>query len=132
MKKQIVFNKNSTTYKYITEMFLDGLSYTEIAKHLGLNKKLVLGVLKEQFGTKDSLYTNPKQPLSLPNVKNDIVLCQLALLANISPKVFNEFVNKVRDLNMDIVLTNPRLSYNKFFKKTPDLEFQGLNDEAWY
>lgn len=126
------FNKNSTTYKYICEMFLDGVNAKGIAKHLKISAKVVREVLLEKYDI--DYITNyrpgPDPALIFPNVQNDVFLCQLALLANIDKKTFNNFVEKVRDLNLDIIQAAPR--FTGTFRKTPDLEFDKDIFLPWY
>ena len=121
------FNKNSTTYKYICEMYKDGLSPFQIEKHLKINRKLVYGVLTEHYKmhiTAQKDYNPGPDPcLVLPNTKEDVTLCQLAFLANINRKTFDDFVNKVRDLNADVVLTITTKTMD-MFRKTPDIDYE--------
>ena len=127
MAESARFNKNSTTYKYICEMYKDGVSPFEIEKHLKLNKKLVCGVLTEHYGIhiaklKDC-HPSPVPSLVLPNIKDDVFLCQLAFLANINRKTFNNFVDKIRDLNADVLLSITIRKIEKF-RKTPNLDYE--------
>lgn len=127
MAESIRFNKNSITYKYICEMYKDGLSPLVIEKHLKINKKLVLGVLTEHYkiyikAIKD-YHPNPDPSLVLPKTKDDVFLCQLAFLVNINRKTFNNFVDKIRDLNADVLITITTKAVDRF-RKTPNLDYE--------
>ena len=127
MAEPVKFNKNSITYKYICEMYKEGVSPYAIEKHLKLNRKLVYGVLAEHYGMhitaiKD-YHPGPDPSLVLPNVKDDLFLCQLALLININRKTFNDFVDKIRDLNADVFLSIATKTGN-WFRKTPNLDYE--------
>jgi len=116
-------NKNSKTYIYICEMFIDGLTIQDISKHLQIDKKLVKLVLKENFGST----TREKKPprvieVTLPNITGDIFLCQLALIANINKKTFYDFTNTVRE-NYPEILVYFQAKINDFYK-TPDLDYE--------
>lgn len=122
-----MFNKNSTTYKYICEMYKDGLNPFQIAKHLKINRKLVHGVLTEHYkiyikAHKD-YHPGPDPSLSLPNTKDDVFLCQLAFLANINRKTFDNFVDKIRDLNADVLITIT-IKTADGFRKTPNIDYE--------
>lgn len=121
------FNKNSKTYKYICEMYKDGVSPNEIKKHLKINRKLVYGVLAEHYGIpiraiKD-YHPGPEPALVLPNTKDDITLCQLAFLVNINRKTFNNFVDKVRDSNADVLISSRTKPIDRF-RKTPNIDYE--------
>ena len=115
-------NKNSKTYIYICEMFQDGLTIQDIAKHLQIDRKLVKLVLKEKFGSTTRKKKSPRIEVILPNITNDVFLCQLALIANINKKTFYEFANTVRE-NYPEILIYSQTKINHFYK-TPDLDYE--------
>ena len=127
MAESARFNKNSITYRYICEMYKDGISPIEIEKHLKLNRKLVRGVLTEHYRMHISRIKDynpgPDPSLVLPNVKNDVFLCQLAFLANINKRTFNNFVDKIRDLNADVLISITIKKIDRF-RKTPNLDYE--------
>jgi hypothetical protein len=127
MTESIKFNKNSITYKYICEMYKDGVSPFEIEKHLKLNRKLVRGVLTEHYKKRITRIKDynpgPDPALVLPNTKDDVFLCQLAFLANINRRTFNNFVDKIRDLNADVLLTITIKKIDKF-RLTPNIDYE--------
>jgi len=123
---------NSKLYKYICEMFLDEVPVCDIAKHFGIKAKEVKQVLTEQFGDEwEKQKRNNRATLSLtmPKITEpDLFACQLALLANIGRKQFDEFVATVRENYPD--------NYNgidakaSMFCTTPDIDNEEIDLEC--
>ena len=105
-------------------MFEDGLRIEHISNHLQIDKKLVKLVIKEHFGsTVRDKKVSKKTVFTLPNVTNDIFLCQLALLANINQKTFYKFVETVRE-NYPEIFVYFQANGNGDFYRTPDLNYE--------
>jgi hypothetical protein len=108
-------------------MYKDGVSPFDIEKHLKLNRKLVRGVLTEHYKKRITRIKDynpgPDPALVLPNTKDDVFLCQLAFLANINRRTFNNFVDKIRDLNADVLLTITIKKIDKF-RLTPNIDYE--------
>jgi len=109
-------------------MHNDGVPMTDISNHLQVDKKLVKLVIKEHFGSTVRDKKVSKNPVfTLPNVTDDVFLCQLALLANINKKTFNDFVETVRE-NYPETLVIRRIKRKKNmprgFYKTPNLDYE--------
>ena len=124
MTKTLNFNKKSKTYIYICEMHNDGLTMTDISNHLQVDRRLVRLVIKEHFGsTVRDKKVSQKDVFTLPNVTNDIFLCQLALIANINQKTFYKLVETVRE-NYPEILVYFQANGNGDFYRTPNLDYE--------
>jgi len=122
---------NTKLYKYICEMFLDEVPVCDIAKHFGIKHKEVKQVLTEQFGKNwKDVERNKRATLSLtmPKITEpDLFACQLALIANIGRKQFNDFANKVRENYPDTY--NGVDTKTRKFRVTPDIDNEELDLE---
>ncbi len=124
MTNKPALNKKSKTYIYICEMFDDGVTIKHISNHLQVDKELVKLVLKEHFGSFVRTKRLPKKSVFiLPNVTNDVFLCQLALIANINQKTFYKFVETVRE-NYPEIFVHLQVSNKSNFYKTPNLDYE--------
>jgi len=124
MTNKPILNKKSKTYIYICEMFEDGVAIKHISNHLQVDKELVKLVLEEHFGSSVRKKGLPKKSVFiLPNVANDVFLCQLALVANINQKTFYKFVETVRE-NYPDIFVHIQTGNNSNFYKTPNLDYE--------
>ena len=98
---------------------------TFIFKHIGeTNEKAPEVIIKEHFGsTVRDKKVSQKDVFTLPNVTNDIFLCQLALIANINQKTFYKLVEAVRE-NYPEILVYFQANGNGDFYKTPNLDYE--------
>lgn len=122
---------NTKLYKYICEMFLDDVPVLDIAKHFGLKPKSVKQVLTEHFG-KNWRSQRPNQRRSsamiIPKITEpDLFTCQLALIANIGRKQFDDFVKTVRQHYPDTY--NGVDTKTTKFRVTPDIDNEELDLE---
>lgn len=128
----------TTLDKYICEMFLDDVPAGQIAKHFGLELKIVKRVLVEQFGSSNyrdhTLNKRRHSSLTMPKITEpDLFACQLALLANISERHFYDFVATVRQNSPDTY--NGIDTETKKFRTTPDIDNEETDLEChhtWY